>query len=231
MFSRSADLYDAVYSWKDYAREAEAVHDAIEAHRRSRGRRLLDVACGTGRHLEHLKLWYDCEGCDLDPAMLAVARARHPGLRLFECDMRTLDAGRRYDAVVCLFSAIGYVGELGPAIAALGRHVAPGGVLLVEPWLTPEAVQPPHVSAIFVDRPELKVCRMATGVVEGRRMRLEFEYLVGREARVERFSESHETWLHTDDEYRAAFLEAGLEVEHDPEGPMGRGLYIGLRRG
>lgn len=229
MFSRSADLYDAAYSWKDYAQESERVHAAIEARKRSPGRRLLDVACGTGRHLEHLSRWYECEGCDLDPGMLAQARRRLPGVRLFEADMRALDAGARYDAVVCLFSSIGYVADPAPAVAAMARHLELGGVLLVEPWLTPEAVRP-HVSAFFVDGDDLKLCRMSSATVEGRRMALEFSYLVGRDGRVEHFQETHETWLHTDAEYRAAFERAGLEVEHDPEGPMGRGLYRGLRR-
>ena len=46
---------------------------------------------------------------------------------------------------------------------------------------------------------------------------------------VEYFTEFHEMGLFTNDQYRAAFRDAGLTVRHDPDGLMGRGLYIGLK--
>jgi len=58
---------------------------------------------------------------------------------------------------------------------------------------------------------------------------LDFRYLVGTPAGIEYFTKHHELGLFTDEEYRAAFAEAGLEVRHDAEGLIGRGLYIGTR--
>ena len=65
MFSRSAEIYDTVYSFKDYAAEAERVNELIQS-RRPGAASLLDVACGTGKHLEQLRRWYAVEGVDLD---------------------------------------------------------------------------------------------------------------------------------------------------------------------
>ncbi|MBL8130918.1 MAG: class I SAM-dependent methyltransferase, partial [Anaerolineae bacterium] len=59
MFTQSAEIYDAVYRFKDYAAEARAVHERIAARRRSAGRALLDAACGTGKHAEYLAANYD----------------------------------------------------------------------------------------------------------------------------------------------------------------------------
>jgi SAM-dependent methyltransferase len=230
VFARSARIYDAVYSWKDYGREAELVHELVQA-RKPDAKTLLDVACGTGAHLDELRRWYRCEGLDLEDKLLAVARERLPDVPLHRGDMRDFDLSRRFDAVTCLFSSIGYVltlEGLAAAVAAMARHLEPGGVLLVEPWLEPEAVVVPHVGAVFVDEPGLKIARVNTIEVDGRRSSFEFQYLVGTPAGMEHFTERHELGLFTREEQLAAFREAGLAVEHDEEGLMGRGLYVGV---
>jgi len=228
VFSRSARLYDAVYaSIRDYPREAAEL-DRLIQERRPGARTLLDVACGTGAHLDHLS-GYEAEGLDLDPEMLAVARERLPNVPLHEGDMADFELGKRFDAVVCMFSSIGYVRteeRLRSAVASMARHLEPGGVLVVEPWLSPEAWVDRHVGAVFVDEPELKIARMNVGEREGNLSIFEFEYLVGTPNGLERFNERHELGLFTVEQYLEAFRAAGLEVDHDPEGPMGRGLYI-----
>jgi SAM-dependent methyltransferase len=227
MFSRSAAFYDAVYAWKDYAEESARVHRLIQ-ERRPGARTLLDVACGTGGHLRHLSRLYEAEGLDLDPEILAVAAEYCPGVPLHVGDMTDFDLGRRFDAVVCLFSSIGYartLESLHAAAAAMARHLEPGGVVLVEPWLSPDdwLTGKPHL--LVVDEPELKLARINTSGRDGRLSVVEFHYLVGTPESVEHFTELHELALFTHTEYVAAFEAAGLRVEHDPEGLMGRGLY------
>ena len=63
----------------------------------------------------------------------------------------------------------------------------------------------------------------------GNLSRFDFEYLVGTPDGIERFTERHELGLFTVDQHLDAFRAAGLEAEHDPEGPMGRGLYVAIR--
>jgi SAM-dependent methyltransferase len=221
-------MYDAIYaSIRDYPREAAEL-DRLIQERRPGARTLLDVACGTGAHLEHLTR-YEAEGLDLDPEMLAVARERLPAIAFHQADMASFDVGRRFDAVVCMFSSIGYVRteeRLHGAIASMARHLGQGGVLVVEPWLSPDVWMNRHVGAVFVDEPELKIARMNVPQREGDVSIVEFEYLVGTPDGVERFSERHELGLFTVEQYFEAFRAAGLEADHDPEGPMGRGLYV-----
>src|SRR5215210_5871042 len=181
MFTRSARIYDAIYGGKDYRAAARRVHEHIR--RLVPGARdLLDVGCGTGRHLEHLGTEYAVEGLDLSPELLAVARRRCPGVAFHEADMVEADLGRRFDVVTCLFSAIGYVrtvDRLDRAVARMAACLRPGGVVLVEPWFTPDAYWPKHLVANFHEQPDLRVAWM---YVHDRRddvSVLDIQYLVG----------------------------------------------------
>lgn len=231
MFRETAELYDVIYSFKDYAAEAAALVAQLERRRRSPGRALLDVACGTGQHLAHLASHYAVEGLDLDPAMLALARRRLPDVPLHQGDLQAFDLGRRFDVITCLFSSIGYVRTpdgLQQAAHTLARHLAPGGVLAIEPWLTPETFQPGSLHALFIDQPELKIARMNRSTVEGRLSVIDFHYLIATPQGIEHRTERHELGLFTLDEYTAALSGAGLEPQIDPEGLTGRSLLFGM---
>jgi SAM-dependent methyltransferase len=234
MFTETALYYDKIYSFKDYPAEAERLMAIFREHQRSGGTRLLDVACGTGRHLEYLRDQYDVEGIDISLELLAVARQRLPGIRLHYGDMTAFDLGKTFDLVPCLFSSIGYVKtleNLSQAVRCMARHLKPGGLLVIEPWFTRDRWRPGTVHAIFVDEPELKIARINTSFVEGRLSIFNLHYLIGAPAGIEHLVEHHEMGLFTTDEMHAALTAVGLEVTFDPQGLMGRGLFIGRHQG
>lgn len=233
MYEQAAPLYDAIYSWKDYGAEAARLNQIVEA-RRPGARTLLDVACGTGRHLEHLRRWYEVEGLDREPQFVAAARTRLPDVPIHEGDMTAFDLGRRFDVVTCLFSAIGHAESLEglhSAVAAMARHLEPGGLLAVEPWFWPEQWISGRPHVLTIDEPDFKLVRMNTTWVEGRLAVMDMHHLVGRPEGVEHFVERIELALYAHDEYLEAFRAAGLDVEHDPDGLMGRGLYLSVNPG
>ncbi len=51
--------------------------------KKSAGNALLDVACGTGKHLLYLKPRYGVEGLDIDSHMLKTAQAQQPYVHFF----------------------------------------------------------------------------------------------------------------------------------------------------
>ena len=233
MYTREARYYDDILSFKDYAAETRKLVKIIETHLGEGRLSLLDVACGTGKHLEHLCERYDCEGIDLSPTMLEVARERIPYVTLHELDMLTFDLGRAFDVVTCLFSGIGCVktiDNLYIAIARMAAHVKPGGLLIVEPWFTPEQWQQNTVHMATVDRPDLKIARVNTSWAEGRLSIFDLHFLVGTTEKTEHFVEHHEMGLFTIEEMTASFTQAGLTVTHDPKGLIGRGLYVGRKQ-
>jgi hypothetical protein len=111
----------------------------------------------------------------------------------------------------------------------LTRHLQPGGVVVVEPWLTPDAFRPGHVHALLVETSDLKVARMSSSDIQADRWVLNFHYLVGTLEGVEHFTEQHHLGLFTTEDYVNAFRDAGLQVKYDPEGIAGRGLVIGVK--
>lgn len=229
MFSNSVELYDLIYSsFKDYDAEARFLADLIARHRPG-AKRILDVGCGTGEHARILSTrhGFEVDGLDIEDGFLELARKKNPGANFFHGDMAWFQLTRRYDVVLSLFSSIGYARTLErvtSTLRCLRRHLEPGGLILVEPWFTPEEWQPGRVDVAGADG--TRVARMSHSAAQDRLSILRFEYLVGTRWGIEHRSEIHELGLFTDEEMRACFAEARLDVEHDPVGPMGRGLWL-----
>jgi SAM-dependent methyltransferase len=233
-FTAGAAYYDAIYRarGKDYAAEVDYVRRLIQEHKCSAGNRLLEVACGTGRHTEHLVRHFQVTGLDKDHGMLNIARERLPDVSFQNGDMTNFRLAGHFDAVICLFSSIGYVRTLQAlreAICSMADHLVPGGILAVEPWMAPADFQAGKPFATYVNEPDLKVARMNVNVMRDRMSILDFHYLVCTGEGVKHFSEHHELGLFTDNEYRSAFIDSGLETRFDPPGIVSRGLYVGVR--
>lgn len=235
-----AGWYDVIYDarGKDYDTEADTLLAAASEFG-ARLRSLLDVACGTGRHLAAFDRHVDeVVGLDRSPEMLAVAAGRvGPDVVLVEGDQRDFDLGRRFDVVTCLFSSIGYVAdadELDVAIASIARHVAPGGVLLVEPFLTPELVEEGgRRDVLTAETAEGVIARVGSSRRDGDVLVVDFAWAVATPAGVSTTEERHRLALFTRERYLLAVERAGLEASWRDEVPgliANRGLLIGRRK-
>jgi SAM-dependent methyltransferase len=92
----------------------------------------LDVGCGTGRLLTLLGgHGFRTDGLDVSPAMLALARDRHPDARLFHADIGRWELPRPYDLIVA-WDSVWHVplAQQEAVLAKLCRGLAAGGVLV-----------------------------------------------------------------------------------------------------
>ena len=232
MFDKTPELYDLIYGgFKDYESEAEAIAQLLGRWAPS-AKTVLDVACGTGSHIAHLRRSHDlaADGLDIERGFLEVARAKVPEARFWLGDMADFELNTTFDAVLCLFSAVGYVGtleRLRSAVSRFRQHLSPGGVLILEPWFAPDGWTHGRVYMHTREEGDLRVVRMSHSTVEGRISRLEFHYLIGDGSGIEHRTESHELGLFTQAEMLEALERAGFrDVEYDPRGLTDRGLYL-----
>jgi SAM-dependent methyltransferase len=235
LYGHLATVYDRIYGSKSYREESAEVHAIDRATRRGQGRSLLDVGCGTGRHLDEFRRWYpDVAGVDLSPAMLGVARARlGPRVPLTVGDMRSFDLGRRFDTIVCLFSGFGYLlsrGDRDRALRTFRRHLTPGGVVLVEGWILPDRWRDGSSHLQIYDGSDLKVARLTSSSRRGSRSVLDMQYLVAEPGKaVRHYKEVHRNALIPAEETLGSFRRAGLRATVRRAGRWrGRGLFVGV---
>ena len=142
---RRGDEYDE--QWRRLEAEGRSVHgeaDLVDGLLGGGGpdprAAVLDAGCGTGRvAIELARRGYRTVGVDLDPQMLATARAKGPDLEWVEADLAGLDlTGRRFAAVVAAGNVMIFLapGSEAAVVAALARHLEPRGLLIAGFQLT-----------------------------------------------------------------------------------------------
>ena len=213
------------YDWD--TRQATLLR-AIRAHS-PRASTLLDCGCGTGRYLELFARDFETTGFDIDKTMVQISSERSPRSTVLQADMTDFEVGRQFDVVACLFRSIGYVQTLErmqTSVACMSRHVVSSGLLLLEPYFTPEEY--------WVDQVTLNTARDEDGALawmyvsrrEERLSILETHYLAGSASDgVVHFTEMHVLGLFTKEEYESALHDAGLEILARPTVP-GNGAYV-----
>lgn len=224
---RHAQLYDLFYGGKDYAGEARFVHECLERFSRGPSRRIVDLACGTGRHAVALeRLGHDVVGVDVSEAMLCAARenaaAADVRARFHHGDLRTLAVeGAPFDAATCLFDAIGYVGTneaLHQSFRGIARTIRPGGLLVFEFWHA-AAMLRSH-DPVRVKRwqtPEGEVLRISETQLDCERQLANVTYTVyelHRDGTFTSFTERHTNRYFLVQEMGRWLTDAGFEPEH-----------------
>jgi SAM-dependent methyltransferase len=149
-----AEAYDAIYRAKDYDGEVDLIERILLRHGLAGPRRLLDLGCGTGNHALRLaSRGHSVVGIDRSPAMLARASAKASAaptalpIEFQQDDIRAIDLGRRFDAVLMMFTVLGYQlndDDLNGALAVARRHLDVGGLFVFDVW---------NGLAVLADRP------------------------------------------------------------------------------
>ncbi len=224
--------YAALYAHRDEAEAEAAVATLLGAAPELAAGPVLDLGCGSGRHLKVLSRTNpEALGMDLSKPLLDLV---DPELRprLLRGDMRALPFRDEALAGVCLwFTPFGYFGDEANAALArdLGRVVRPGGLVLLD-YLDADHLAAHLVAEDVVERNGLRV--LSRRFLEGPRVvkRMRIEHLAGGPVR----EVSESVRLYRPGELLEIFAAAGFRLRRAfgdyagrPHGP-GSPRWIGL---
>lgn len=134
LYTDLSAYYDDFCAGVDYREQCVFAHRAARAFAQSDGQVYLDLACGTGSHLEYMhEFGYQLSGLDLNPAMLQQARIKVPQATLIESDMSSLDEQQKYDLVTCFLYSMHYShprSAMHQTLQRVWQALKPGGVLV-----------------------------------------------------------------------------------------------------
>jgi ubiquinone/menaquinone biosynthesis C-methylase UbiE len=236
LYGTLAKYYDFIYHWKDYRKEAKVVRKIISENKQSPSTALLDVGCGTGKHLRFLKAHFDCMGMDVSDQMLEVARKNVPGVEFVQGDMTNFKLGRRFGAITCLFSGIGHLRtrtQVTKAVGNFAQHLEPGGVVVIEPWIARSEWRNRTVNLQTYESEALRIARVNYARAEGEYSILDYRYLIAEKGKgITYLRDLQKLRFFELDETLRAMRSAGLRAIFTKDSLMpGRGLLIGVKSG
>lgn len=228
LYKKLAKYYDLIYSDKDYRAEAESIHKLIQQSRKE-SKSLLDLACGTGNHIQHLKKHYQCTGIDISEMMLSIAAEKNPDCEFISGDMTDTVPGR-YDIIISMFSSIAYIKtyENFKRVAMnISNALAEGGIVMIQSWYESGKFTPgiPFIKTIDKDT---KLMRMAVAKVEGICSITEYHYLIYENNKIEHVIDKHTMALFDIQTLINILGWNNISAKYiEPSTDNGRGLIIG----
>jgi len=177
-FEHYADYYDILYQDKDYEAECDFLEQIVDRYAQRPIRTILDLGCGTGGHaLPLARRGYEVMGIDRSEKMLATAWAKatsaseSSNVPKFQCgDIRNIDLGRTFDAVIAMFAVISYQTtneDLAAAFRTARRHLEPGGLFMFDCWFGPAVLtRKPSNRYKVVERDGERIIRFASSTLD-----------------------------------------------------------------
>lgn len=129
--------YHTLYSHRNYEEAEQFIHKLCDHLELPLGSRVLDFACGKGRHSFFLnRLGYDVLGVDLSFNSIASAKKMEKdGLNFAVSDIREVIPGQKFDTIFNLFTSFGYFNSLDEnlkVMKAIERMLEPDGIFVID---------------------------------------------------------------------------------------------------
>jgi len=135
-YSKLAKYYDKIYHYVDYKKQVDFFVRIIKKYNKSKNNKILDVACGTGVHVDLLKKQgFDIVGVDISNEMLKEAKKKNSDVQLLLGDMKNLKVNEKFGTIIIFFNSILYnknKEELKKTTQNFYDHLDTGGILIFD---------------------------------------------------------------------------------------------------
>lgn len=234
IFKKLSQYYDLIYSFKNYKNESKKIKTLIKKYKKTDGNDMLEVACGTGNHLQYLKDSFSILATDANKDMLFIARKNVTDVAFKQVNMINLKIDKTFDVIICLFSSIGYVKSyknLTETIKNFAKHLKKGGVVIIEPWLTQSSYIAGLPTMTTYDGENIKIARLCVCKKRGILSVMDMHYLIAEKNKnMKQFVERHELAMFDVEKFLNIMKKNGLKANFLKNGLMkDRGLYIGVK--
>lgn len=143
-----SELYDLLHDNKNYASEVETVFSLVLKDRGTPPKSVIDLACGTGRHLvKFAQLGLQIHGNDISSGMISRTENRllDAGVKTYNLTnspmqsvvARSDDSGEGFELATAFYTALGYLvepSELDNFFRHMTTVLIPGGYLFCDLW-------------------------------------------------------------------------------------------------
>ena len=130
-----SDYYHILYKHRDYSEARNFIDNIVEYLDLKKGSKILDLACGIGRHSIYLdKIGFKVVGTDKSPNNIKKAKAsQNNSISFLQMEMID-DTNHKYDGIFNLFTSFGYVNHDYnlKTIKNIERQLKDDGIVIVD---------------------------------------------------------------------------------------------------
>jgi SAM-dependent methyltransferase len=165
-----AKYYNLLYKDKNYLEEYTYIREILGKHG-ANGKNILDIGCGTGKHLHFFKRdGFSVSGVDMSENMISEAKKYlNQEENLICAKASEFQFNKKFDAIVSLFHVMSYQtenNELEKVFLNVSEHLAEGGLFVFDFWYGPAVLSdPPVVRIKRLEDDEIKITRITEPVM------------------------------------------------------------------
>lgn len=173
IFQDYSKFYNLLYSDKDYKKESEYILSKIEEYlpEKHENISLLDIGCGTGKHLKFLKPKFSkAVGIDPSKSMIKIAKLENKkkSINFKIASAQNLQLKTKFDVIVSLFHVFSYQNnhsDLNSYILNIHKHLKPNGIFIFDFWFEKAVIfQKPEIRVKKIEDSNFKITRISTPI-------------------------------------------------------------------